>query len=177
MPLLPVPATEAAIVPKIYTLRGRKVMLDFDIAALYEVPTKRLNEQVKRNQDRFPEDFMFRLSVPEWEYMRSHFATAYKRNTNLLPYAFSEHGVIMLASILRSDKAISMSITVVRAFVSLRRAAREYEALASQIMALKEHIGEHDIQLGALYDTLERLLDEKAETLSWENRQRIGFKK
>lgn len=168
---------EEAIIPRIQVIRGKKIMLDFDIAELYEVPTKRLNEQVKRNLDRFPEDFMFRLTRKEWTSMRSQIATAYKRNTGLLPYAFTEHGVTMLASVLRSEKAIIMSIAVVRAFVSLRKAVIQYADLARQIAGLKDHIGEHDIQLNAIYDTLERLLDEKTEAIAWENRQRIGFKK
>ncbi len=103
---------------RIYETRGQRVMLDYDLAILYETETKRLNQQVKRNIDRFPEDFMFQLSQAEWQHMRSHNVTACveadksasaerqkKRNTAALPYAFTEHGVTMLAGILRSQKA------------------------------------------------------------------------
>ena len=89
---------------KIYEVCGQRVMLDYDIAELYQIATKVLNQSVKRNIDRFPEDFMFRLSIQEWERMRSQFVTASqkKRNTNITPYAFTEHGVTMLASVLKS---------------------------------------------------------------------------
>lgn len=112
---------DETIIRKIYVIRGHKVMLDFDLSALYEVETKRLNEQVKRNIERFPDDFMFRLTTKEWQTMRSQFATASesknvqsqiatasqnKRNTNVTPYAFTEHGVTMLASVLKSEKAV-----------------------------------------------------------------------
>lgn len=94
---------------KIYDVRGLKVMLDFDLAELYEVETKVLNQAVKRNRSRFPERFMFRLNISEWKIMRSQFVTASgqrKRNISSLPFAYTEHGVTMLASVLRSDKAI-----------------------------------------------------------------------
>src|SRR5665811_985802 len=121
---------EERIVNKIHLIRDQKVMLDFDLAVLYEVETKRLNEQVKRNIDRFPKDFMFRLTSKEWNFIRSQFATAssevtmrsqiatssqIKRQSRLLPYAFTEHGVTMLASVLKSERAVKMSIAVVRA--------------------------------------------------------------
>ncbi len=96
---------------QIYEVRGQKVMLDFDLALLYEVETKRINEQVKRNLDKFPLDFMFRLTLKEWEFMRSQNATASqkKRNANITPFVFTEHGVTMLASVLKSKKAIDMN--------------------------------------------------------------------
>jgi hypothetical protein len=106
---------------KIYIIRGQKVMLDSDIAVLYEVTTKRLNEQVKRNKDRFPIDFMFRLSREEFENLKSHFATSngYGGRRHL-PYVFTEHGAVMLASVLKSPRAIEASIFVVRAFIKFR---------------------------------------------------------
>ncbi|HSQ45034.1 MAG TPA: ORF6N domain-containing protein, partial [Ginsengibacter sp.] len=131
------------IIRKIYVIREQKVMLDFDLADLYEVETRRLNEQVKRNINRFPEDFMFRLTFKEWQLMRSQFVTSSSQDTNaqpivtmmsqnatssqskrqlrLLPYAFTEHGVTMLASILKSERAVKMSIAVVRAFIELKK--------------------------------------------------------
>ena len=104
---------------KIYEIQHQKLMLDFDIAELYEVETKVLNQAVKRNKDRFPKDFMFRLTVAEWQEMRSQIVTASpdKRNTKATPFAFTEHGVTMLASVLRSEKAIKMNIAIVRALL------------------------------------------------------------
>ena len=190
---------DKTIVSKIYVFRGKKVMLDFDLAVLYDVETKRLNEQVKRNIERFPEDFMFRLTSKEWSSMRSQFATAShqsidleknknmrsqnvtasqkKRNTAITPYAFTEHGVTMLASVLKSSKAIEMSIAVVRAFIALKKIATTYSELAEQLQYFKDRIGEHDVQLSQIYDAIENLLDDKVEkqTATISKRQ-IGFK-
>src|ERR1700674_2503115 len=105
IPSLRLPVPLEMIERRIYLIRGQKVMLDSDLAGLYQVTTKRLNEQVKRNLSRFPGDFMFRLTVEELRTMRSQFATAFqkRRNTNITPYAFTEHGITMLASVLKSE--------------------------------------------------------------------------
>ena len=191
----------ATIIRKIYFVRNQKVMLDFDLASLYEVETKALNQAVKRNADKFPEDFMFRLATKEWitmrsqivasssqnidiqvsENMRSQIVTASqkKRNTAITPYAFTEHGVTMLASVLKSERAVKMSIAVVRAFIELKKSALQYSQLASQIEALRLHLGEHDVQLKSIYDAIENLLDDKVEKQSLNNistRKRIGFR-
>jgi ORF6N domain len=186
------------IINKIYEIRGQKVMLDFDLAELYKVETKRLNEQVKRNLERFPKDFMFKLTTKEWEYMRSQivtisdestgnwsqFATSSKkhRGKTYLPYAFTEHGVTMLASILRSENAVKMNIAIVRAFITLRQLAIQHKDLATQLGQLQqemyERFGEHDTQLATIYKAIENMLEQKeAEKKSWEERERIGFKK
>lgn len=181
---------------RIYEIRGHRVMLDYDLAELYETETKRLNEQVKRNKDRFPEKFMFRLTVEEWTSMRSHFATASdeyairsqnvatsqkKRNTNITPYVFSEHGVTMLASVLKSKKAIQMNIAIAKAFITLRSIVINNHEILNQLMELRDRIGDHDIQLSSIYDALENMLDKKQNELEekqkWSKRQRIGFKK
>ena len=181
---------------KIYEIKGQKVMLDFDLAELYKVETRRLNEQVKRNIDRFPSDFMFRLTVKEWEFMRSQIATASeqkpmrsqkattsqkKRNINVTPYAFTEHGVTMLASVLKSQRAVKMNIAIVRAFISLKQMMLQHKDLATQLEELRkelhERIGEHDTQLAGIYNAIENLLDEKADQRTWKERERIGFKK
>jgi phage regulator Rha-like protein len=193
---------EERIVNKIYIIHDQKVMLDFDLAILYEVETKRLNEQVKRNIERFPKDFMFRLTAKEWNFilsqiattsaqdidlqnnkiMRSQFATASqtKRNTAITPYAFTEHGVTMLASVLKSERAIKMSIAVVRAFIELKKNALQYNELIEQIENLKNHLGQHDVQLNSIYEAIENLLDDKVDKElqeeNWKNRKRIGFK-
>lgn len=183
---------------KIYEIRGQKVMLDFDLAILYGVETKRLNEQVKRNIIRFPEDFMFRLTVEEWQTMRSQIATTSEtkgkttrsqiattpqdsRRKDNTPYAFTEHGVTMLASVLKSETAAKMCIAVVRAFVALKRFAIQYNDILEQMQELRQRIGVHDAQLDGIYEAIENLLDEKVEQKTtkedWENRERIGFKK
>lgn len=182
---------------KIYEIRGHKVMLDFDLSELYQVETKRLNEQVKRNIERFPDDFMFRLAPKEWESMRSQNVTASekskqkrsqiatasqkKRNVTATPYAFTEHGVTMLASVLRSDRAIKMNIAIVRAFIALRQFALNYKDLANQISEIKSTVTNHSEQLNQIYDAIENMMDEKEdkkeEKRLWKERERIGFKK
>lgn len=168
----------SAIENKIYEFRGVRVMLDYDLAELYEVPTKALNQAVKRNIKRFPDDFVFRLSVDEWSLMRSQIVTASqtKRNTGVTPFAFTEQGVAMLSGILSSDKAINMNIAIMRAFVAIRRATVLHMDIHEQLKEIKQRISEHDSQLSGIYDAIENLLDEKAEQKTWENRKRIGFK-
>ena len=177
---------------RIYELRGERIMLDFDLAALYEVETRALNQAMKRNISRFPIDFMFRLTSREWEDMRSQFVTAYetqstmrsqfviasqvKRNTKVTPYAFTEQGVAMLSGILNSEKAIAMNIAIMRAFVEIKRVLIQESDLREQLKQIKERIGEHDVQLNQLYDAMENLLDENAAQKKWGERERIGFK-
>ena len=185
---------------KIFEIRGQKVMLDFDLAALYEVETRVFNQAVKRNIENFPEDFMFRLTRKEWSSMRSQFVTSYiqtddnqnvnssqivtgsqkKRRKDLLPYAFTEHGITMLASILKSPIARKMNIAIVRAFIALRKFAIQYKDILEQLDGLREKIGSHDAQLNNIYEALENMLDKKVEEEnkleSWTNRKRIGFK-
>jgi len=111
----------SAIQSKIYTNRNQKVMLDFDLAKMYNVETRVLNQAVKRNSERFPEDFMFQLNEFEWLSMSSQFVTTSKRPNSALPYAFTEHGVTMLSGILRSNIAIQVNIQLVRAFIAIRQ--------------------------------------------------------
>jgi hypothetical protein len=178
---------------RIYEIRGERVMLDMDLAALYDVETRVLNQAVKRNIKRFPDDFMFRLTVSEWFAIRSQFVTASagnlslqsqivtasqnKRNTNVTPYAFTEQGVAMLSGILNSDTAINMNIAIMRAFIAIRRLALQQMDLKEQLQEIKERLGEHDTQLNHIYDAMENLLDEKAAQRKWDERERIGFKK
>jgi hypothetical protein len=165
---------------KIYEARGKKIMLDFDLAELYEVETKVLNQAVKRNKDRFPQDFMFRLSKEEWGFLRSQFVTLEKgkgKYPKYLPNAFTEHGLTMLASVLKSAIAIKMNIAIVRAFVALKQMAVNYREIADKVSELRSRIDEHDIQLNQIYDALENLLNEKVSQKKWEERERIGFKK
>jgi phage regulator Rha-like protein len=198
---------------KIYDIRGQKVMLDFDLAALYGVETKVFNQAVKRNINRFPEDFMFQLTAEEW--MRSQIVTSSEgekdifevvdnqikrdnwsqivtssgeelesekedlkkhRGKKYLPYAFTEHGVSMLASVLRSEKAVQMSIAVVRAFIALKQYVVRQDGISQQLQEIRDRLGEHDVQLNSIYEAIENLLDEKVGQRNWEDRERIGFK-
>jgi len=178
---------------RIYEIRGERVMLDKDLAALYETETKRLTEAVKRNIKRFPPDFMFQINKDEFEGIRSQIVTL-ENNTSLrsqfaslktgrgkhskyAPYAFTEQGVAMLSGILHSDKAINMNIAIMRAFVELRKIFLQKIDIREQFKEIKERLGEHDVQLNQIYDAMENLLDEKAAERKWEERERIGFKK
>ena len=163
---------------RIYELRGERVMFDFDIADLYEVETRVLNQAVKRNIERFPGDFMFQLSQAEWENMSSQIVMTYpeRRPKTAIPYAFTEQGVAMLSGVLRSEKAIEMNIAIMRAFVEIRRVLLQETDLREQMKLIKEKLGDHDAQLNQIYDAMENLLDEKAAQRKWDDRERIGFK-
>jgi ORF6N domain-containing protein len=175
---------------RIYEIRGERVMLDRDLAALYDVETRIFNQSVKRNGKRFPADFMFQLTRDEWESLKlqmessqksmsSQFVMTYpgRRPNSALPYAFTEQGVAMLSGILNSDRAINMNIAIMRAFIQIRRVVYKENDLVEQLKQIKERLGEHDVQLNQIYDALENLLDEKAEQRKWEDRDRIGFKR
>jgi len=177
---------------RIYEIRGERVMLDRDLAALYQTETKFLNLAVKRNVKRFPKDFMFQLTKGEFEDIRLQFETLEKSDhplrlqnetskgrggTRYLPFAFTEQGVAMLSGILNSERAINMNIAIMRAFVEVRKVLLRQNDLKEQMKELKERIGSHDVQLSQIYDALENLLDEKAAQRKWNDRERIGFKK
>jgi hypothetical protein len=177
---------------RIYEIRDERVMLDKDLAALYETETKALNLAVKRNIKRFPKDFMFQLTKEEWEDLRLQNETLEKGDhplrlqnetskgrggTRYLPYAFTEQGVAMLSGILNSERAINMNIAIMRAFVDVRRVLLRQNDLKEEMKELKDRIGGHDAQLSQIYDALENLLDEKAAQRKWNDRERIGFKK
>ena len=165
-----------------------------------------LNQAVKRNLKRFPQDFMFQITKEEYEDLRFQIETpetcnslgsqieTLENNNSLrsqivtlnrgrgqhskyLPYAFTEQGVAMLSGILNSDKAINMNIAIMRAFVAIRQLTLQEMDLKTQLKEIKERIGEHDAQLNGIYDAIENLLDEKAAARKWEERDRIGFKK
>ena len=185
--------TLTLIQSKIYEVRGQKVMLDFDLAEMYQVETRILNQSVKRNQSRFPEDFMFQLTNEEWEAMSSQFVmtSRAKRPKSALPLAFTEHGVVMLSSILRSDIAIQTSVLIVRAFVAIRQLIAKFPVdrvgqLENQMEELKNYIEEaftdyNDInedtrtQLELINQTLAELQAQKA--IADKPRNPIGFRK
>ena len=158
----PSPYRESDIAGLIRTLRGQKVILDADLASIYRVPTKRLNEQVKRNIERFPPDFMFRLSVQEDTASRSQFATLKPgrgQNRKYLPYAFTENGAIMAANVLNSPQAVRMSVFVVRAFVRMREFLTGTKELARQLEALERKLTSRlDVHESAIVDVLQRIM-------------------
>lgn len=160
---------------KIYQVRGQKVMLDSDLAELYGVETKRLNEQVKRNLERFPESFMFQLSLGEEEALRSQFATSKpeiapsKENRGGRRYAtrvFTEHGVLMLANVLRSNRAIAVSIQIVETFVKMRAITAIHGELSSRLTELEQTVKTQGSSINFILDLIDRELKKK----------RIGFK-
>ena len=160
-----------AIVSRILILRAQRTILDADLAALYGVTTKRLNEQVKRNRDRFPEDFMFRLTAPELQSLnRSQFATGSQRHRDprFTPYAFTEHGAIMAATVLNSPRAVEVSIYVVRAFVQLRELLTGHKELAKRLDQLEARMERklftHDQAIVGILEAIRQLMAQPLNT-------------
>lgn len=161
-----------AIERKILFIRSQKVMLDADLAELYGVTVKRLNEQVKRNPKRFPQDFMFQMTKKEFESLRSHFATLKQgrgRHRKYLPYAFTEQGVAMLSSVLNSERAIEVNVQIMRAFVKLREMLASNKKLARKLDALEK---KYDSQFKIVFDAIRELM-----TPQEPKRRRIGFRR
>lgn len=154
---------------KIHEIRGHRIILDSDLAALYGVPTKRLNEQVKRNRERFPKDFMFQLTFQEVVSLRSQFATSRKGfgGRRSLPYAFTEHGAIMAANVLHSTRAVLVSIQVVRAFVRFRKMMIMHQDLARKLDQLEK---KYDVQFRAVFEAIRKLMEPPMPS-----KRRIGF--
>jgi hypothetical protein len=172
-------------------------MLDYDITVLYNTETRLLNQAVKRNIYRFPADFMFQLNKSEWvniqyqsastsneETLTSQIVTSKKEKrggTQKPPYAFTEHGVAILASVLKSEQAVKMNIAIISAFIALRKLAIKDHEILNQLMELRYRTGDHDVQLSYIYDALENMLDKNQLALDekekWSKTQRIGFKK
>jgi hypothetical protein len=148
------------VVQNIHVIRGHKVLLDSELAALYQVQTKVLNQAVQRNIDRFPADFMFQLSAPEFEKWRSQIVTSNSGAVMGLrrpPYAFTEHGVAMLSSVLRSKRAIAVNIEIMRAFSRLREVLSSHKDLANQLAALES---KYDRQFKVVFDAIRKLMIE-----------------
>jgi hypothetical protein len=152
-------ASTAHIAHSIYLLRGQKVLLDFDLARLYNVTTGNLNKAVKRNSSRFPCDFMFRLAAAEWEDLIFQLGISKPRGGRRhLPYAFAEQGVAMLSSVLRSERAVKVNIAIMRAFVKLREALESNRELAKKFSELEQRVGAHDDEIAAIIDAIRQLL-------------------
>jgi hypothetical protein len=153
-------ALAISVAPRIVVLRGHKVILDSDLAALYGVPVKRLNQQVRRNLERFPPDFMFQVPVTDRDSLKLQIATSKtgRGGRRYLPYAFTEHGAIMAATVLKSKRAIEMSVFVVRAFVRLREVLASNRQVAVKIEELEERLGTHDAALQAIITAIKELM-------------------
>jgi len=162
---------------RIYEIRGQKVLLDFDLAELYETETKRLKEAVRRNIDRFPSDFMFELTKDEYDTLRTQFATLDIRgrgkHSKYNPFAFTEQGIAMLASVLRSPKAIEVNIQIVRAFVFLRKYALSHSELTRKLQELET---KYDKQFNDIFEAINFLLQKDSAQKKQQERKRIGFK-
>jgi hypothetical protein len=171
---------------KIYEIRGQKVMLDFDLAEMYEVQTKNLNLAVKRNINRFPKDFMFQLNKTEWEVLRLQIVTSNSQRlqietletgrgkyTKYLPHAFTEQGLAMLSGILNSEKAIEVNIAIMRAFVFMRQYALTHKDLTEKLRELET---KYDKQFKDVYDAINFLLQKDKQQTNQQSRKRIGFK-
>jgi len=155
---------------RILVVRGEKVLLDSDLATLYGVSTKRLNEQVKRNRERFPPDFMFQLTAEEVAALRSQIATSNGRGgRRYLPYVFTEHGTIMAANVLNSPRAIAVSIYVVRTFIALRQYAVSHQFLSRRLEQMEK---KYDHQFKVVFDAIRQLIEQPVK-----DTPRIGFTK
>ena len=167
---------------KIYLIRGVKVMLDSDLAKLYQVPTRVFNQAVKRSKNRFPEDFMFQLTKDEIENLRSQIEISSSRsqfvilkrgqNIKYLPYAFTEQGVVMLSAVLKSKRAVETSILVVRAFIKLREMLQSHKDILVEIEKIKREQKKHGENISAIIDVINKFLIPPKET----KKEKIGFK-
>jgi hypothetical protein len=164
---------DEVMISKIYLIRNHKVMLDIDLAELYQVETGRLNEQVKRNVDRFPEDFMFQLTNEEWESLRSQIAISKKGKggRRYAPFAFTEHGVLMLSSVLNSERAIQVNIQIMRVYTKLKGMLLTHKDILLKLEKLERKTSKHDENFKIVFDYLKELLNPPSEPM-----RKIGFK-
>src|SRR5277367_6746438 len=156
----------------ILALRGQRVILDADLAALYDVPTKRLNEQVKRNADRFPSEFAFQLEAKDLTVLRSQSATSRSHGgRRFLPYVFTEHGVLMAANVLNSPRAVAVSVALIKAFVRLREVLATNQVMAKRLADVEKTLVTHDAALRDIYQRIKPLLLPPPDP----PRKKIGF--
>jgi phage regulator Rha-like protein len=165
------PVLMESIERRISLIRGEKVMLDADLAVLYQVETKTLNRAVRRNLDRFPDDFMFQLTSEELEILRCQIGTSRWGGRRYQPYAFTEHGVAMLSSVLNSKRAVQVNLRIIRAFIALRETLATHKDLARKIEELQRQQKQQGEQLGAVYSIVKNLIETPAR-----KPPHIGFK-
>jgi len=164
---------DEVVMSKIYLVRGLKVMLDSDLATLYGVETRRLNEQVKRNRSRFPVDFMFQLTEKEFEILKSQIATSSWGGRRTEPFVFTEHGVLMLSSVLNSEKAIKVNIQIMRIFTKIRQMITDNLSIRLEIEEIKKKLENQDKNIELVFSYLDELLEKQDNP---EPRKKVGFK-
>lgn len=164
------------ILGKIYLIRNKKVMLDQDLAELYNVDTKQLKRAVKRNIARFPEDFMFELDNKEFNDLRSQFGTSSWGGTRYKPMAFTEHGVLMLASVLSSERAVQINIQIMRIFTKMREMLATHKDILRKLEEIERKYTDHDQKIILIFEYLKQLEQAKQKDIDQQNRPRIGFK-
>ena len=165
------------VIGKIHLIRGKKVMLDEDLAELYDVETKRLNEQIKRNIARFPEDFMFQLSQKEFDCLKSQIATSSWGGRRKLPYAFTEQGVAMLSGVLHSERAIKVNIHIMRVFSQMREMLASHKEILYKLEELEIKDIEQDDKILLILEYIKQLEKSRKDVKEFQERPRIGFKK
>ena len=170
--MIKLPDHSEEFISQIHHIRGQRVMLDANLAWLYGTTTKRLNEQVRRNRKRFPPAFMFQLTKEEFEDLRSQIATANLSKRRYLPYAFTEHGAVMAASVLNTEKAVQASIYVVQAFVQMRNLAGLYSELERRLAQLEDQFEEQGDKIDGILDVLRHFVEAGRE-----KRKQIGFRR
>jgi len=158
---------------KIYFIRNQKVMLDKDLAELFDVETKRINEQVRRNSLKFPEHFMFQLNENEYEILKSQFATSSWGGTRKLPYVFTEHGILQLSNVLKSERATQMSIKIIEVFIEMREYLIQNLSLRNEIEEIRKKLNNHDKNIELVFNYLDELMEKQENT---EPRKKIGYK-
>jgi hypothetical protein len=164
---------EEVLISKIFEVRGHSVMLDEDLADLYEVETKQLKRQVRRNIDRFPDDFMFELTQEEFENLRSQIGTSKWGGVRYVPMAFTEQGVAMLSSVLNSARAIKVNIQIIRLFTRMRAMLLNYKELFLKLEQLEKKVGAHDEDIQLVFAYLKKLLPTPEQV----DRRRVGFRR
>lgn len=168
---------DEVVMSKIYIVRDQRVMLDRDLANLYDVKAYRLREQVKRNENKFPDHFMFQLSEEEAEIMVSQNAIPSKQHLGgALPYVFTEHGVLQLANVLRSERATEMSIKIIEVFVKMREILFSHKDLLLELEEVRKKISGHDEEIALIFEYIKQFEQIKREELEYKNRKPIGYK-
>ena len=165
------------VMQKIYMIRGMNVMLDQDLAELYDVKTKRLNEQVKRNISRFPDDFLFQLNREEFNDLKSQFATSSWGGRRTPPLAFTDYGVLMLSSVLKSDRAIKVNIQIIRIFAKMRKMLLDHKDVVLQLERMQNKLAEHDNNILLIFEYIKQLEQEKQYNIEQQDREKIGYKR
>lgn len=168
---------DEVLMKKIYLIRGHKVMLDSDLSRLYEIATKRLKEQVRRNNERFPDDFMFELTTEEYQKIKAQLGQATRgEHSKYKPFAFTEHGVLMLSSVLNSEKAIKVNIQIMRIYVRIREMMMLNKDILQRLESIERKLNRHDNQIVAVFEYFKQFEQTKQKELEQKNRPKIGYK-